>query len=257
MSRAESQLRRKRRKERKQRVSRSRFHGLPREFEHELSETLSPRTVQLHTYTITEETLEDEHDESGDSDARKFLDESCEDLFHQVHDDPAAAIPELEKLLERYPESGTLMNWLATAYSQTRQKEKAEQISERNYQLHPDYLFARINRAVFLISHGKFDEAAKMMDNKWDLKQLYPSRDVFHITEFLGLSHVAVMYFSHIDEFETALSIAETMEKVSPGHPTTGAACAMLARTSLAKVLQKAQQREPGLMKPRFGGRSA
>jgi tetratricopeptide (TPR) repeat protein len=257
MSRAESQLRRRRRKERKQRVSRSRYHGLPREFENGLSGPRSPRIVRLHSYTITEEALKDDRDESGDSAARKFLYESCEDLFHQVHEDPAGAIPQLEKLLERFPECGTLMNWLATAYGHTHQQEKAEQISERNFQLHPDYLFARVNRAALLLEQSKTDEAAEVMENKWDLKQLYPSRDVFHMSEFLALSHVAVMYHTQIGQLEMACSITESMEEIDPDHSTTEAARAMVARASLATLFEKAQHKIRRLMKPRFGGGSA
>lgn len=75
-------------------------------------------------------------------------------------------------------------------------RENAEKIALRNYELYPGYLFAKTNNAHFCLEAGKSDEIEKIFEGKYDLKSLYPKREIFHISEFLAFIGVWVVFFS-------------------------------------------------------------
>jgi tetratricopeptide (TPR) repeat protein len=229
MSRAEKQLRRKRRKERRGRDNRRGFFDL---------DFHSPRRSGItFSYDITTEPLP--LPEEPDS----FLDQSTADLRANLHNDvfenPKSVIPQLEPLLARHPDSRILMNWLSAAYSRVGRDDDANQILKRNYFAHPNYLFARLNYAQMLMREDRIDDAAEVMEYKWDLKALYPHRDVFHLTEFLAFGNVAVEYFTRSGDPESAENIYEVMKDMAPDHEVTLMAEDLLGRFTLLRGLER------------------
>jgi len=54
-----------------------------------------------------------------------------------------------------------------------------------------------------------------------DLKQLYPQRTWFHISEFISFAGVMCRYFCAIGERETAVLYYQMLKQVAPRHPMT------------------------------------
>ena len=69
------------------------------------------------------------------------------EIHELVRNDPPAAIQRLEPLLEKFPSTPMLLNWLAAAYSNLGRSDKADELIRLNYERNPDYLFARANYA--------------------------------------------------------------------------------------------------------------
>jgi hypothetical protein len=59
------------------------------------------------------------------------------------------------------------------------------------------------------------------MEHKWDLKALRPDLDLFHYTEFVAMSYVAIEYFMRTGDIEKAESIYDKLEQLAPNHEVT------------------------------------
>lgn len=231
MSHADKQLRRKRRREKKLRLSSWSDRTIS-----ELDRDI-PSTLRLLEYDITEEPLG--LAEERDPDLQAAIADRRQLLFGRVHNEPHLAIPELEALLERFPNSSLLMNWLGNAYQGIGDTQKSESMVRLCHQRHPDYLFARTNLAALHLGNGETAEAQAVMHNHWDLKLMYPDRDVFHISEFVAMDYVAVDYYLQTGKPEAAELIVKAMKEVTPGYEATQLAQKMLAGSFIARVIRR------------------
>ena len=135
--------------------------------------------------------------------------DALEDVDHPVPPELEARLPELVELLYEdspsvaqgrsaagtIPHECHLLNLYATALSATGQEQRSMEVRERNYRLHPTYLFARLNYAELLIVTGRIEEVRGVFGGQLDLKHMYPHRNVFHYTEVIGLFSVTGRYF--------------------------------------------------------------
>ncbi|MCK4763860.1 MAG: hypothetical protein KAW12_16780 [Candidatus Aminicenantes bacterium] len=135
--------------------------------------------------------------------------------------DPEGMIGRLEKLKAKYPGVPQIYNLLGQAYSAIGDIVKANEISRENYLLHPDYLFAKTNYAETFIGSGQYEKIAEIFDNKFDLKLLYPHRDVFHFSEVACFLGVIGMYHIFIGNLAAAENCYEVIKKAYKDHPST------------------------------------
>jgi tetratricopeptide (TPR) repeat protein len=228
MSKADKQLRRKHRKAKKERAPRLSALGLDR------SRAL-PKHLKLLSYTISYDPMPDTS-RMRNSDLESAMEGVRRQLFDESQDDPETAIPKLEALLVRFPDEPMLLNWLATAMQSAGDTEKAEAIALRNFQANPDYLFAKLNYAHMQLAKGDLEAVERILDKKFDLKLLYPERDVFHATEFIAMSHLMVSYWVKKGEFDAARRLFEAMQEILPGHPSTVRLRGMIEGTYLLEA---------------------
>lgn len=147
--------------------------------------------------------------------------EAVERLYELAQTQPRQAIGELLQWIEKYPDVPMLYNYLSAAYSREGKREKAEQTILENYQRHPDYLFARLNYAEICILRGDYEKVAEILDNKFDLKLLYPHRSRFHITEFTGFMRVVGKYYIGMGKRDRAETVYEVLRNVAPDNEAT------------------------------------
>jgi tetratricopeptide (TPR) repeat protein len=140
--------------------------------------------------------------------------------FHRLHTlvkrNPRKAIAELPGWIERYPNLPILYNYLSAAYAQTGARRQAEQTILENLQRNPDYLFARLNYAEICLARQDYQGGAKVLENKFDLKWLYPRRKIFHVSEYVGFMSVVGRYYAAIGERDEAEKIYEELKKIDP-----------------------------------------
>ena len=149
------------------------------------------------------------------------VERELEGFFKQIDVDPEGAIPGLNEMLHRYPNLPQIYNYLTVAYSRIGEHEKAEKIAEENYKKNPRYLFAKLNYAEICIQKNEFDKVPEIFEGKFDIKALYPDRDVFHITEVVSFWGVAGLYFAAIGKEDTARIFYKNLLKFVPDHPYT------------------------------------
>lgn len=168
-------------------------------------------------YDITWEPLPDEWEDTMPDDILKRTHE----IYHDLHDNPENYIDELIALDIEYPNCRTLTNYLVAAYTFSGKKDMALAQMKVNLSKYPDYLFAKIQLAQYYISLNQFKEVDALFDNKFDLKELFPDRDVFHITEVEGMLHVAASWFEWKDDHDKFLFYYEILTEISPDSSVT------------------------------------
>ena len=173
--------------------------------------------VVLSEYEITDEPLENRHIKRLPSQVQARID----DLYELAQHDPTQAIPELERLIATYPHVPTFSNYLSIAYLAAGDQEKATACVREAYRRHPHYLFAKVNYANLCLQHRESGKIPGIFDQTFDLKQLYPHRKRFHVSEFTGFAWVMCRYFCAIGERETAALYYQMLKQVAPRHLVT------------------------------------
>jgi len=179
-----------------------------------------PSTADALVYTaydITDEPLENRDIKKLPAQVQARID----DLYELAQRDPTQAIPELERLIATYPHVPTFYNYLSIAYLAAGDLEKTEACVRDTYRRHPQYLFAKVNYANLCLQQGEIDKIPGIFDHACDLKQLYPHRTRFHISEFTNFVGVMCRYFCAIGERETATLYYRMLKQVAPRHPMT------------------------------------
>jgi tetratricopeptide (TPR) repeat protein len=179
-----------------------------------------PLTADALVYTeydITDEPLDNRDIKKLPSQVQERID----DLYELAQRDPRQAIPELERLVTIYPHIPTFANHLSIAYLAAGDQEQATAMVREAYRRHPQYLFAKVNYANLCLQHGEIEKVPGIFDHAFDLKQLYPHRTRFHVSEFAGFAGVMCRYCCAIGEQDTALLYYQMLKQVAPKHPMT------------------------------------
>jgi tetratricopeptide (TPR) repeat protein len=179
-----------------------------------------PSTADALVYTeydITDEPLDNRDIKRLPAQVQARID----DLYELAQHEPMQAIPELERLVTTYPHIPTFANHLSIAYLAAGDQEQATALVREAYRRHPQYLFAKVNYANLCLQQGEIEKVPGIFDHACDLKQLYPHRTRFHVSEFTGFAWVMCRYFCVINERETAALYYQMLKHVAPRHPMT------------------------------------
>jgi len=114
------------------------------------------------------------------------------------------ALKILLDLHEKYPNIPEAINNIAACYQSQGKMDKVEEFLAKLNRTSPDYLFARIARATKAMRDGRGEEIPSIFNNCFNLKDLYPERDLFHVTEVTAFSYTMGLYFCLIKDLETA-----------------------------------------------------
>ncbi len=145
-----------------------------------------------------------------------------ESLHNEVLDNNNNVI--IEKLIQltiQYPYTPQLKNFLSVAYAKREMLEKAFEVNDWILKEHPEYLFARLNKASQYIDNNNFDEAEKILGRNFDLQKIYPHRKLFHLAEVTGYLKMVVKFLANQDDFDTAEEHLDIMIDIAPTHPDT------------------------------------
>jgi hypothetical protein len=151
------------------------------------------------------------------------------ELEHQLqylavdsHTNPnSGTIDRLNNLIVRYPTVPQLKNYLSVAFHSGGNHKKAVEINTWILAEHPDYLFARLNEANVCIEENKFEKVPELLGENFEIKALYPDRDLFHLTEVTSFLKTAIRYFVAIDNLELAENRLELLTEIAPEHEDT------------------------------------
>ncbi len=130
-------------------------------------------------------------------------------------------ITHLERLCAKYPMIPYFKNFLGITYKAAGWKSKAEEIFKWTLKTHPEFLYARINRAVIYLEKGQEKKVPHLLGKTFNLAELYPEREEFHENEVLSYHQVSISYFLAINDFESAENRMEKMNEINPESPLT------------------------------------
>lgn len=108
----------------------------------------------------------------------------------------------LEALAKKY-KNPFVMHMLAQAYELAGDMEKSEEIEKNIETAYPDYIFSRVSRADDC-EQDKDHLFPEIFNNCQCLTQLYPGRDVFHVSELWAFHETWLIYCCGIDDLLNA-----------------------------------------------------
>ena len=130
-------------------------------------------------------------------------------------------VEHLHQLIEKYPTVPQLKNYLSVAFHAQGNYEKAVEVNNWALKEHPDYLFARVNMAHAYIGKEDVEKVPALLGHDFELKSLYPDRDLFHLAEVTGYLKIVVRYFASIGNLELAENRLSLLKEIAPDHHDT------------------------------------
>jgi tetratricopeptide (TPR) repeat protein len=173
------------------------------------------KAAYVTSYEITDEPIRDREYRRLPAHVKEAL----ERLHHESETRPRNAIPELQQLIERYPQVPQFYNYLTIAYSGIGALDKAEAVTRASIRANPDYLFARLNYAELCLMRKDYAKIPEIFDHKFDLGLLYPKRKRFHITEVANFTGLIGLYFLAINERGLAEKYNAALQEAAPDFP--------------------------------------
>ena len=168
-------------------------------------------SLYVSSYEITDSPLKNNENKFSKADQKKV-----NAIFEILITNPEQAIEKLLALKERYPQAPVLYNYLSLAYSKIGNRKATSKLVMENYLINPDYLFAKINYAQLCLEKGEVGKIPEIFDQKFDLKLLYPHRNIFHVTEFAGFTGVMCAYYCSIGNLDTAKILFDVLKEIAP-----------------------------------------
>ena len=179
----------------------------------------SAQNLRILEYEVTTEPIQNRDYRIFPDRIKDKLDDLYDNIVHKKPDQ--TVVSELEDLISRYPKMPILYNYLSIAYMRLGDLENYEKSIKKNYQLNPDYLFARLNYAQLCDQQGEHEKIAEIFNHKFDLKLLYPKRKKFHISEVANFMGVIGSYFFKTGKRELAEKYYKVLAEFAYDYPTT------------------------------------
>ena len=120
-----------------------------------------------------------------------------------------AALDLIEDTRELVPDSRALMNFEITVLKAIDEKDEAELLLEELIEKHPNYLFARMDKARSLIEQKKYDEVGQWIEP-------IESRSEFHYSELRAYAITKIEWFIAQKENDMALDWLHQLEAIFP-----------------------------------------
>lgn len=211
-------------KSRKQRLKEKRRRNArpaPRRFLPEPEFAISPSLSELRpfkheVFEITEEPLFDARLDAVPEPDRSLIDGLGEQVINNVAD---VDVEVLKKFAERYPHIPTLQSWLCGCYDMQGRVEDARRLKHALFEKFPDYLFAVVGYCMEALDRGDLDEAERVIGGCFTVKQRYPKREVFHLSEVIAYQGLIATFMAAIEDFEAADIQCAMLEEMAPDHP--------------------------------------
>lgn len=160
-------------------------------------------------------------------------------------------IDQLTQLIIQYPTVPMLKNFLSVAYNAQGNFEKAMEVNKWVLTEHPDYLFAKINEANVCIDNGEFEKVPEILGDAMEIKQLYPERDLFHLSEVTGYLRIAIRYFAATCNFELAENRMEILKEIAPDHSDTKKAEFSLFKSLMERGIKRKEEENKQRITPK------
>lgn len=198
--------------------------------------------AQLVELNITEEPMPDPQLDRLPEPLRDRIERVAERVMFE-EGDPRDAEAELLDLMRLCPEIPQLYNHLAVTYERLDRHEEATALMLDTFRRFPNYLFAKCNWAMQCLAKGRPEEVKEIFQNQFGLHQMYPGREVFHISEVVSLYGVLAIYLLRTGDFEGAERYLAILRELAPDHPMTKQAAKIVEAGVLVKLLERGMER--------------
>ena len=155
-----------------------------------------------------------------ESEAMKALPEDVKEsilaLYPLLEEDPEEVLQKTPEYISKYPDIPMLYNFLYGAYRKTGHPREAMKLMKETVQLFPNYLFGRVEYALYLLRRGEPEKAYAALENAGTLSQLYPERKIFHAAEWKAFSYAMSLYWIQKGDINQAKIYLAIIQKIAP-----------------------------------------
>lgn len=187
----------------------------------EKNKELDSSAVRLESFKITTDALTPEESKNNFPAVSPEDEELMSTLYHNLREHPDTIDSEnceyfqkLNTLRAKYPDNPVILNYIANGYDHLGQEDQVEELIAKTYEKFPDYLFAQTAQANIYLRDGFPEKALEIFKGAYTLRQLYPHRTVFHISEVRAFEYFMVRYFCETGNFEQADHHLQIMQKI-------------------------------------------
>ncbi|MCU0329317.1 MAG: DUF1186 domain-containing protein [Chitinophagales bacterium] len=123
-------------------------------------------------------------------------------------------IADLKSAIVKYPDFPQFKNYLYNVLKMSGYEKEALKVLEDTLAKHPNYFFARADKAKLYLRDGNLEAAEALMGGEppSNIQSLYPERKDFHITEVLNYIRYAIDYHLYKNEFDDAKKYVQNLE---------------------------------------------
>jgi hypothetical protein len=148
-------------------------------------------------------------------------------------------IAELKKLIVRFPSYPVLKNYLVVAYRISGKVRRGRAVEKEVYQLHPDYLFARLGEANHQLINGNPDKARELLGPRLRLADLHTEDRPIHVSEWLAYYRCVGLLYAESGEVKAAQAIINAFHNQGFDDDETE----LLERMLMAARMRKLKER--------------
>lgn len=149
------------------------------------------------SFNITYEDLPNNYDNFVNSELNKIS-------FETIHNDSPEMLEMLLNLHAKHPAIPEVIERLAAYYDLRGNTEKADEFLKILTYSCPDYFFGYYIRAMKALKENKPEEVPVIFKNCFNIKDFFPKRNDFHVSEVASFSYVMGLYYCAIDNIEAA-----------------------------------------------------
>jgi hypothetical protein len=145
------------------------------------------------------------------------------DKIEKIYDqmaNPKANLDKAEKnllaLREKYPNVAMIENFLIAVYGISGKRNKCITTIKEHYKKYPNYLFAKVAYAREIM-HDEKDWFEQVFGQALCLEDLYPDRDIFHISEVIAFFALMIENLINKESFSSAEVIFDMLDELDHG----------------------------------------
>lgn len=147
------------------------------------------------------------------------LEKQMENLYKKAKEGGKENIRHLKDLSIKYPDVPVLKNFLSTAYINSGMEEESYKINDRLLKEYPNYLYGILNKANEHIIKEELDKVPGLMGENMELQDLFPERNIFHVSEMISFMETAIRYFIANNDIEAAVSRVDLLKEIDDQNP--------------------------------------
>jgi hypothetical protein len=177
----------------------------------------------------------DEFNEADFQDGRELSSEAMigelTDLYLQLQmlesfskEKRAQFFKRLHEFHEQYPKNPVIVNYLYNAYRLINDKTKAHSYMLETYEKFPQYFFGRLIYAIQCLEDKQYEKAFEVLAKYDSLKDLYPERKKFHVTEGYNFHAFLVEYHVALENRILAEQHYNSLVQLASSYPTSDSA---------------------------------
>lgn len=223
------------------------FRNILEQYEPEYEPEGGLENLQYRQIKIVYHEMESDYDQIY-KERREELQDAIEETYYMATDpvEAAEAVELLRDYLKEFPEYPPLYNYLYIALKNSEQQAEAAKVAGQLYEKFPGYLHAKLGIANEYLEQDKPDEAFKVLDENYNIMDLYPERKTFHVSEVLAYSLFMVNYFLKKEDTDKAFLYYSLMYDISEDHPMTIQAEDLVGLSITSKKIKSLLESEKG-----------